>query len=136
LIRDALGKLASCQIEIQTNAGYRNYDEHYEAILRALDQSSSTERTFLDFLYANGLRLPDAAQKRVDDIYCQPDFFYEPRFWVFCDGSPHDDPEVKQRDEEQRQLIIAQGDEVWAWHYRDSLGDRISQRPDVFRKVR
>ena len=76
------------------------------------------------------------AQKRVDGIYCQPDFYYEPRFWVFCDGSPHDEEATQQRDAEQRQLIIARGDEVWAWHYREDLATRIAQRPDVFRKVR
>jgi hypothetical protein len=80
--------------------------------------------------------LPDEAQKRVEGIYCQPDFYYEPRFWVFCDGSPHDDHETKRRDADQRQLIIARGDEVWSWHYRDDLAARIAQRPDVFRKVR
>jgi hypothetical protein len=41
-----------------------------------------------------------------------------------------------ERDEEQRQLTIARGDEVWVWHYRDELAVRIAQRPDIFRKVR
>lgn len=105
-------------------------------MMRHLDPNSSTERTFIQYLYDRGLRLPDAAQKRVDGIYCQPDFYYEPRFWVFCDGSPHDDNSVKERDESQRQAIIARGDEVWAWHYRQNLAERIAQRPDIFRKVR
>ncbi len=87
-------------------------------------------------MYDNGLRLPDAAQKRVPGIYCQPDFYYEPRVWVFCDGSPHDEPEVRERDEEQRQLIIARGDEVWSWHYREDLAVKIARRPDIFRQVR
>ena len=43
---------------------------------------------------------------------------------------------IRQRDEEQRQLIIARGDEVWVWHYRDDLAAKIAQRPDIFRKVR
>lgn len=136
LIRDALDKLALCAIEIQTNPGFRDYDEHYESMLRHLDPNSSTERAFIKFLHANGLRLPDAAQKRVDGVYCQPDFYYEPRFWVFCDGSPHDETEVRQRDDEQRQLIIAKGDEVWAWHYREDLAAKVAQRSDIFRKVR
>ena len=29
---------------------------------------------------------------------------------------------MRERDEEQRQLIIARGDEVWSWHYREDLG--------------
>jgi superfamily II DNA/RNA helicase len=136
LIRDALDKLAMCAVEVQTNRGFRDYDEQYQAMLRGLDPNSTTERTFINHLYANGLRLPDAAQKRVDGIYCQPDFYYEPRIWVFCDGSPHDSEEVRQRDESQRQLIIARGDEVWVWHYREDLTTKISHRSDIFRKVR
>ena len=136
LIEDALNKLALCAIEIQTNTTYRDYADQYQSMLRHLDPNSSTERAFITFLYENGLRLPDAAQKRVEGIYCQPDFYYAPRFWVFCDGSPHDEEANKQRDEEQRQLIISRGDEVWAWHYRENLAARIAQRLDVFRKVK
>ena len=135
-IRDALDKLGLCSIEIQTNMGFRDYEEQHQAMLRNLDPNSSTERAFIKYLYDNGLRLPDAAQKRLDGIYCQPDFFYEPRFWVFCDGSPHDTEEARRRDEEQRQLIIAKGDEVWVWHYRENLASKVAQRADIFRKVR
>ena len=91
LIRDALGKLGLANIEIQASAAFQGYEEQYQHMLRHLDANSSTERTFIDHLYQNGLRLPDAAQKRVPGIYCQPDFYYEPRIWVFCDGSPHDE---------------------------------------------
>ena len=136
LIRDALGKLRLADIEIQASAAFKDYEEQYQHMLRHLDPNSSTERTFIDYLYQNGLRLPDAAQKRVPGVYCQPDFYYEPRVWVFCDGSPHDELEVREHDDDQRQLIIARGDEVWSWHYREDLAAKIAQRPDIFRKVR
>ena len=136
LIRDALSKLRLANIEIQASALFKDYEEQYQHMLRHLDPNSSTERAFIEHLYQNGLRLPDAAQKRTPDIYCQPDFYYEPRFWVFCDGSPHDEQQVRKYDAEQRQLIIARGDEVWSWHYREDLGAKIAQRPDIFRKVR
>lgn len=136
LIRDALDKLALCNLEIQTNTGFRSYEDHYQSMLRQLDQNSGTERDFIRFLYENGLRLPDAAQKKVDGIYCQPDFYYEPRLWVFCDGTPHDKAEVQKNDQELRQLIMARGDEVWFWHHREDLAAKVAQRPDVFRKVR
>ena len=136
LIRDALGKLGLADIETQASAAFSDYEEQYRHLLRHLDPNSSTERTFVDYLYENRLRLPDAAQKRVPGIYCQPDFYYEPRFWVFCDGSPHDEQQVRDRDENQRQLLIARGEEVWSWHYRQELSAKIAQRPDVFRKVR
>lgn len=136
LIRDALEKLKISTLEIQSNPAFRDYDEHFEFMMDNLDQNSSTERVFIKHLYDQGIRLPDFAQKRLDGIYCQPDFYYEPRVWVFCDGTPHDDPEVRKRDHDQRQLIIAKGDEVWFWHYTEDLAAKIAQRPDIFKKVR
>jgi hypothetical protein len=136
LIKDALNKLRISTIEIQSNTGFNSYEDQYQTMLRNLDLNSSTERKFLDYLYKNGLRLPDAAQKRVEGIYVQPDFYYERRFWVFCDGTPHDDPNVREKDDAQRQAIRAMGDEVWVYYYKDSLAEKIASRPDIFRKVR
>ena len=136
LIKDALEKLKLCTIEIQVNQSFGSYDDHYQTLLRGIDPNSSTERRFIDYLFENGLRLPDAAQKRVDGLYVQPDFYYEPRFWVFCDGTPHDDPIVRADDDEKRQAIMAMGDEVWVYHYRNNLAEIVAERPDVFRKVR
>ena len=136
LIQGALNKLEVADIEIQTSAVFQDYEQQYQHMLENLDSNSSTERKFVDYLYENGLRLPDSAQKRVPGIYCQPDFYYEPRFWVFCDGSPHDEMLVRERDEQQRQLIIARGDEVWAWHYSENLARKVAARPDIFRKVK
>lgn len=136
LIQDALEKLRICSIEIQANQSFANYDEHYQALLRAIDPSSSTERKFLDHLYKNGLRLPDAAQKPVEGLFVRPDFYYEPRIWVFCDGTPHDQPAVREDDEEKRQAIMAKGDEVWVYYYQDTLAAKVAERSDIFRKVR
>jgi len=135
LIKNALEMLGMSTVEI-SNPSYPNYEEHYQSLLRHMDPTSSTERTFLDYLHANGLRLPDAAQKRVDGIYVQPDFYYEPRFWVFCDGTPHDDPDVQRADQEKRQAIIARGEEVWVYSYRDNLAEKIAARGDIFRRVK
>jgi hypothetical protein len=136
LIRDALERLRICTIEIQSNPDYGSYDEQYRALLRSLDPNSSTEVDLIEYLYRNGLRLPDAAQKRVEGLYVQPDFYYDPRIWVFCDGTPHDDPGVQADDEAKRQAIIARGDEVCVYHYKDSLAEKVAARPDIFRKVR
>ena len=136
LIQDALDKLRICKIEIQTNSGFRSYDAQYESLMRNLDPTSSTERKFIQHLHENGLRLPDAAQKRVDGLYVQPDFYYEPRIWVFCDGTPHDEPAIKADDEAKRQAIMARGDEVWVYYYKDNLAEIVAARPDIFRKVR
>ena len=136
LIQSALDKLSICTIEIQTNPGFRDYEEHFQALLRGLDPNSSTELKFITYLYENGLRLPDSAQKRVEGLYVQPDFYYEPRIWVFCDGTPHDEPAVQADDDLKRQSIIAQGDEVWVYYYKDNLSEKVAARPDIFRKVR
>lgn len=136
LIEDALQKLSICDIEIQSNSAYASYEEHYQALLAALDPNSSTELEFIEHLYKNGLRLPDAAQKQVDGIYVQPDFYYNPRIWVFCDGTPHDQAKIKTEDQEKRQAIIAKGDEVWVYYYKDNLAEKIASRPDIFRKVK
>jgi len=136
LIQDALNKLEIAEVELQANAAFHDYEQQYQHMLENLDPNSSTERKFIDYLHQNGLRLPDAAQKRVPDIYCQPDFYYEPRIWVFCDGTPHNDPLIREKDEEQRQLILARGDEVWVWHYTENLAEKIAKRPDIFRRVK
>jgi hypothetical protein len=136
IIKDALQKLSVCSITSMDNANYQSYDEHYQALLRNFDQRSSTERKFLEYLYENNLRLPDLAQERVEGIYVQPDFYYHDKFWVFCDGTPHDDPSTKARDEVQRQEMRALGHDVFVYYYRDNLAERISTRPDIFRKVR
>ena len=136
LIKDALAKLLICTIEIESNSGFTSYEEHYQTLRRSLDPTSSTELKFLTYLYEKGLRLPDAAQKRVEGIFVQPDFYYEPRIWIFCDGTPHDSPAVQADDETKRQAIMARGDEVWVYYYRDNLAEKIAGRSDIFRKVR
>ena len=68
LIRDAIPKLKSCQFEYNTNKSSRSYEEQYQYLLQHMDSNSSTEREFLDYLYTNNLRLPDSAQKTVEDI--------------------------------------------------------------------
>lgn len=135
-IKDALQKLKACTIEIQANKQHADYDAHYAAMLRGKDPSSSTEAKFLKHLFDNGLRLPDAAQKTVDGLFIQPDFYYDSRIWVFCDGTPHDDPATQADDKVKRQELIARGDEVWVYYYKDDLPARIAERPDIFKKVR
>ena len=135
LIQDALEKLKVCTIEI-TGTKRKGYDEQYEDLMRAIDPNSDTEKKFLNYLYKNGLQLPDSAQKRVDGIYCQPDFHYAPDFWVFCDGTPHDKPSIKEKDTEIRQAIQNRGEQVFVFYYQDDLNTIISKRPDVFKKVK
>lgn len=135
LIKDALEKLLSCHIEL-ANAEGKSYEEQYDTLMRSIDPNSDTEKKFLKYLYDNGLKLPDSAQKRVEGIYVQPDFFYEPDVWIFCDGTPHDKPAIKQKDKELRDAIRNRGQQVFVYYYLDDLAEIISKRPDIFRKVR
>lgn len=136
LIKEALEKLKICKVEVLTSKVYRNYDEHYADILRQIDSNSSTELKFLKYLYKNGLRLPDKAQERIEGIYSQPDFFYEPNVYVFCDGTPHDNPENKKHDKEIRDAIRNRGDQVVVYYYMDSLDELVNKRSDIFKKVK
>ncbi len=136
LIKDALDKLKTASVEIQRNSNYDNYDSQYESLKEAMDANSSTEAKFLDYLYSNNLKLPDAAQKTVEGVYVKPDFFYEPNIHVFCDGTPHDRPEIKEEDEIKRQQLIAMGYQVFTYYYKDDLAELINSRPDIFTKVR
>ena len=135
-IQDALEKLLTASVEVQSNSNYADYDAHYKSLLPFLDPNSTLERTFLDHLYHNNLRLPDTAQKQTPGVYSQPDFYYEPRIWVFVDGSVHDRPEVAAEDRKKRGALMAQGDEVIVYRYDQNLGQLLASRPDIFRKVR
>ncbi len=136
LIRDALEKLKVCNIELLTTNIYKDYDEHYKSILSKIDKNSSTELKFLNYLHDRGLRLPDDAQRRVDGIYSQPDFYYEPGIHIFCDGSPHDTPDNILKDTTIRDIIRNNGEEVIVYHYKDNLDELISKRSDIFKKVK
>jgi superfamily II DNA/RNA helicase len=137
LIQDALEKLRICKLERQASADFPDYDAQYQTLRRQIDPNSGTELKFLDYLYQSNLRLPDAAQKSVDGIYVQPDFYYEPDIWVFCDGTPHDKPDVKAEDKVKRDAISNQrGDQVIVYYYKDDLANVIEKRPDIFTKIR
>ena len=133
-IKDALDKLKACRLELQTST--EPYEDQYQRLCKQMDQNSSTEAQFLKFLYDHGLRLPDSAQKTVDGIYVMPDFFYEPDVWVFCDGTPHDDPSIMADDKKKRKAIKDRGDEVIIYYYKDKLEDLVAKYPDVFTPVR
>jgi hypothetical protein len=135
-IQHALHKLLSCIVEVQTNSAHNSYDDHYQSLLTALDPNSSLERTFLDYLYNHGLRLPDSAQKFTPGVYSQPDFFYEPDTWIFIDGSVHDRPVVKAADAKKRGELRAQSIEALVCRYDQNLADFIASRPDIFTRIR
>ena len=69
-------------------------------------------------------------------MFVKPDFHYKPNVYVFCDGTPHDDPAVKLDDRNKREALKNAGKQVLTWYYKDSLQDFVAKRPDIFKKVK
>lgn len=136
LIREALRNLKGSKVEVHTNASFSSYEEQYQALQAGRDQTSSTEDAFLKYLYKNSLRLPDAVQPKVEQMFVRPDFYFKPNIYVFCDGTPHDNPAVQKDDLEKRSALKKDGYQVLSWYYKDKLEDFIIKRPDIFKKVK
>jgi superfamily II DNA or RNA helicase len=135
-IKNALEILMDAQLEGRQND--RTYSEQYEYLLKQVDVNSSTERKLLDHLYQNGLALPDRAQFFVPGIFVNVDFVYKTSSGstlVFCDGSVHDAPDVKTRDQKQRQACIDAGYDVIEWHYTEPVEYLVERRKDIFSKI-
>jgi hypothetical protein len=135
-IKDALTRLLTCSLDCSNSAADEDYDSQLKRLLAHMDANSSTEETFLRFLHKRNLRLPDEAQKAVEGIFVKPDFFYRPDTWVFCDGTPHDDPANQADDVAKRKAIKDRGDEVIVYNYKDNLDVFVGKYPDIFKPVR
>lgn len=137
LIKEKLDVLKESNVEILSkSSGHESYEEHYQTLLKQVDKTSITEVNFLKFLYDRGLRLPDGAQEKHEDIYVMPDFHYDNRFWIFCDGTPHDKPEVKEKDKKQRQALMNKGQFPIVFYYKDNWDEVIKKWPNIFKKVK
>ncbi len=131
-LNDALNRLSRCVLVRKESLGAEGYEARYRRLLGQLDSASAASRRFLDHLHAHRLRLPDAARRRVPGLYLQPDFHFEPRTWVFCDGSAPEDLAAREDAWAQHETLLARGDEVWAWHVAEDLAAKVAQRPDLF----
>jgi hypothetical protein len=124
--------------EIVPTVGGPSYNEQYQRLLGLIDPSSSFERAFLEYLYKNGLRLPDHAQHTpADGIPVQPDFYYKrdgiPGVCIFIDGPRHDEPAQAERDNAVREALRDQGFRVVAIKSGRAIADQVSEHLDVFR---
>jgi len=130
LIKDFLAQLARCAVH-EDKPG-RSYEEHYRWLRSLTDSRSELERRFIDHLYRTRRRLPDEAQKPLQDYPCIPDFFYEPNVCVFCDGAVHDTPQQREKDRLTRRELRDLGYRVIVIRYDRDLEEQISEYPDVF----
>ncbi len=137
LIKDQLEKLINCSIESLSNNNFNDYDEQYEYLRESIDPNSITEKIFIKYLYEHGLKLPDKAQVEIPEIYVKPDFYYDKgNVCVFCDGTPHDNPEIKRQDQLKREALINKGYDVIVYYYKESMESFVQSRPDIFIRVR
>ena len=113
-----------------------SYDDQYRQLEEERDHNSSTEYEFLKYLYDNRLRLPDKAQPSFpNEYYVKPDFMYGDRIVIFCDGTPHDRPEIKADDLAKREVLEDAGYVVLSWHYRTPIKEFVASHPDIFTSV-
>jgi hypothetical protein len=72
--RDFLLRLSNADVSPAPEAA--NYEAEYARLIALIDPVSSFERSFLDYLFANRLRLPHYAQHMpAQGIAVQPDFY-------------------------------------------------------------
>ena len=136
-IYDPMLRLLQAKTELKTKGQNESYKDRYERLQAQRDQSSSTEEKFLKYLYEHGLRLPDEAQPTFmkEDLYIMPDFRYDKRTFVFCDGTPHDLPEVQADDANKREILEDKGYTVIVWYYKEPLDAFVARYPNIFTKV-
>ncbi len=134
-IKEALEYLMDCEVS-QLNEG-NDYEQQYQALLKAYDKSSHSELPLLKFLYKNKLALPHKAQVKMEDFYISVDFVYNTvngPVLIFCDGSIHDQSDVQGQDTHKRNLLRDAGYDVLVWHYQTPVEEFINTRKDIFRK--
>ena len=128
--------LKESQVEVHSVGQTISYDEQYRQLEAERDQSSSTEYKFLKYLYENHLRLPDKAQPMFpEQYYVKPDFQYGSRIVIFCDGTPHDRPEIQADDRAKRAVLEDAGFVVLVWHYATPIEEFVNAHRDLFTPV-
>jgi superfamily II DNA/RNA helicase len=135
LIKDQLFALLKCQTRKSHES--RTYEQHYEWLRVQTDNRSSLEKKFLDFLFERGRKLPDAAQKSIEEPFCCPDFYYNDGYvCVFCDGSVHDTPKQREEDGRLRTALTNKGFRVVVIRYDKDIEQQVNEHSDVFGQVK
>ncbi len=135
IIKDLLLQLRDSRTAI--SYGNRSYNDQYEWLTGQIDPKSKLEKIFLDYLYQNGRRLPDHAQKFITEPPCSADFFYDDDYvCVFCDGSVHDAKDNRANDGKVRDALVNNGYRVVVIRYDRILAEQVQENESVFGVVR
>ncbi|GIV25482.1 MAG: DEAD/DEAH box helicase [Bacteroidia bacterium] len=127
-IQPLLQELSTAQVALRIKGVSR--EEHLAWLWK--QTQSELERRFLTFLAEGGYRLPDKAQKSIQEPRCIADFFYEPRVVLFCDGPVHDRPDQRRIDGALRERLQEQGYRVLVLRAEENLEGFVRAHPDVF----
>jgi len=131
LVKDDLMRLAGSTANLPESS--LDYEAHYESLRARTDARSELERKFLDHLFETRRKLPDFTQKPLQDAHSVPDFFYRSgSVCVFCDGSPHDEPQQKAKDRRVRTELQDMGYRVVVIRYDRALEEQIAEHDNVF----
>ena len=105
----------------------------YDLLLKF--KGSDLEAKWLSLVMNSELRLPDAAQKQIEGLYCQPDYWYgATQVAVFVDGPVHDRPSVAGKDTEHDSALLDLGIRSIRFRYdaQKSWLELLAQHEDVF----
>ncbi|MGL4499034.1 MAG: hypothetical protein ACRCU2_08220, partial [Planktothrix sp.] len=102
---------------------------HYQQLQQQTDPNSDLERQVLKAIYESDLPLPNSAQEFLSAANCKPDFLYhKSKLAIFCDGSVHDKPEQRKKDQRSRDdLQFLSGYSPFTIRYDDNLSDKIAE---------
>jgi hypothetical protein len=105
---------------------------HIEELKKHCD--SDLERDWLDFLVQHNLRLPDTAQKVIENCHTKPDFWYAETYTaVYIDGPAHDHEDIKAKDAQISDCLeMSLGVTVIRFHYLADWLSIVEQHPHIF----
>ncbi len=131
LVRDLLLELVNSTTT--KRHGGRDYEAHYQWLKNLTDSRSELERRFIEHLYKTRRDLPDEAQKALTEVNTITDFYYDGQHaCIFCDGTPHDAPAQREKDEAVRRVLRDHGYRVIVIRYDKDMEEQIAAYPDLF----
>ena len=112
-----------------------NIDDQLNELINKCD--SELEKSWLQTLSSNKLRLPNYAQKRIENCSAKPDFLYvnnDLSVAIYIDGPPHDFPDRRLRDKIAEDCLTNAGYKVLRFNHSDNWVEILKKYPSIFGK--